>query len=116
MFDEPFLTGYDERIQSIILRTRELLLESIPGVVETRDSENLGFGISPGYKGLIFVITPHRDHVTLGIADGVDLPDPAGLMQGRGKRHRHVKLRHAAELDAPALRALISAAVAIKIG
>ena len=115
MVDDVFLTGFDERIQSIVLHARELFLASIPGVVETRDIENLGFGIAPGYRGLIFTITPHRDHVTLGIAEAVDLPDAEGLLQGSGKHHRHVKLWDTADLDAPALRALISAAVARKL-
>lgn len=36
--------------------------------------------------------------------------DPARLLEGSGKRMRHVKLRPGAEVDEPALRALIDAA------
>ena len=64
------------------------------------------------YKGLVFVVSAHRDHVTLGLAGGAALPDPAGLMQGAGKVHRHVKLRGAEDLARPELRALLTAALA----
>jgi hypothetical protein len=38
------------------------------------------------------------------------LADPAGLLEGTGKRMRHVKIRPGLDLDAPALEALIGAA------
>ena len=39
-----------------------------------------------------------------------ELADPAGLLEGKGKRMRHVKIRPGPALDAPALEALIAAA------
>jgi hypothetical protein len=38
------------------------------------------------------------------------LADPAGLLEGSGKRMRHVKLSPDREFDAAALRALIDSA------
>lgn len=38
------------------------------------------------------------------------LADPAGLLEGDGKRMRHVKLRFGGEVDVDALSALIVAA------
>lgn len=49
-------------------------------------------------------------HVGLGFFLGAHLPDPAGLLEGTGKRMRHVKLRPGATIDEDALRALIAAA------
>ena len=34
-----------------------------------------------------------RDHVNVGFFHGAFLPDTAGLLEGTGKRMRHVKLR-----------------------
>src|SRR5579871_1623967 len=34
-----------------------------------------------------------RDHVNIGFFHGADLGDPAGLLEGTGRRMRHVKLR-----------------------
>lgn len=49
-------------------------------------------------------------HVNLGFYEGASLPDPAGLLEGTGKRMRHVKLRWGQSLDEAALAALIAAA------
>ena len=49
-------------------------------------------------------------HANVGFFHGVDLPDPAGLLEGTGKRMRHVKLHPARPVDEAALRALIDAA------
>jgi len=53
-----------------------------------------------------------KAHVNVGFFLGSELPDPAGLLEGTGKRMRHVKLRPDAEIDADALSALIDAAYA----
>ena len=49
-------------------------------------------------------------HASIGFFFGASLPDPAGLLQGTGKRMRHVKLRFGQEVDPVALQALIAAA------
>lgn len=49
-------------------------------------------------------------HVNVGFFNGADLPDPSALLEGTGKRMRHVKLRPAAQVDAQALEGLIAAA------
>lgn len=52
----------------------------------------------------------HAAHVNIGFYRGADLPDPAGLLRGSGKRVRHVKLPAGEEVDEKALEALIQAA------
>ena len=49
-------------------------------------------------------------HVNLGFFHGAALADPAGLLEGVGKRMRHVKIRWGRPVDADALNALIAAA------
>ncbi|MEN9704707.1 MAG: hypothetical protein RLZZ393_586, partial [Pseudomonadota bacterium] len=49
-------------------------------------------------------------HVNVGFFQGTELPDPEGLLEGTGKRMRHVKLRPGVVVDAKALKALIRAA------
>lgn len=51
-------------------------------------------------------------HVNVGFFRGADLPDPAGLLEGSGKRMRHVKLKPGAAVNATALDALIVEAYA----
>lgn len=49
-------------------------------------------------------------HVNIGFFHGAALDDPAGLLEGAGKRMRHVKVRWGRPVDAEALNALIAAA------
>jgi len=49
-------------------------------------------------------------HVNVGFFQGASLRDPAGLLQGSGKRMRHVKLRWGEPVNETALHALILAA------
>ena len=49
-------------------------------------------------------------HVNLGFFHGAALDDPAGLLEGAGKRMRHVKVHWGRPVDAAALNALIAAA------
>ena len=49
-------------------------------------------------------------HVNVGFFHGASLADPAGLLEGSGKRMRHVKLRWGSPADDAALAALIAAA------
>jgi hypothetical protein len=109
-----FLSGFDSPAAAIARRASEVIIDLLPEAYISLDARNIGFGIGTGYKGLIFTVTPQRAHVTLGIAAGARLPDPAGLMQGEGKVHRHVKLRTEQDLDQPELIALMKAAVAAK--
>jgi hypothetical protein len=51
-----------------------------------------------------------RDHVNVGFLLGALLDDPAGLLEGTGKRGRHVKLWPDREVNEAALRGLIDAA------
>ena len=51
-----------------------------------------------------------KAHVNVGFFYGATLDDPARLLEGAGKRMRHVKLRPAQGLDADALNELVAAA------
>lgn len=51
-------------------------------------------------------------HVNVGFFQGASLPDAAALLEGQGKRMRHVKLFPGRPVDATALQALIESAYA----
>ena len=53
-----------------------------------------------------------KAHVNVGFFLGAELEDPAGLLEGSGRRMRHVKVRPGADLNVAGLRALIGAAYA----
>ena len=51
-----------------------------------------------------------KAHVNVGFFHGAALPDPARLLQGAGKRMRHVKLRPGTAADTASLHSLIETA------
>ena len=55
-------------------------------------------------------VNAFKDHVNVGFFFGALLKDPARLLEGTGKRGRHVKLRPGLAVDAAALAQLIDAA------
>lgn len=57
-------------------------------------------------------VNAFKNHVNVGFFYGSQLEDPAGLLQGSGKRMRHVKLKAGAACDAESLRNLIDTAYA----
>ena len=105
------LAAQDPAIGELAGAACELILELYPAAVVTVDGNDIGFGATAGYKGLVFTVAPHTKHVTMGFAGGASLPDPAGLLEGSGKVHRHHKLRSLADLERPELRALMAAAL-----
>jgi hypothetical protein len=55
-------------------------------------------------------VNSFKNHVNVGFFYGALLKDPAHLLEGTGKRMRHVKLKPGGEPNTAALRALIDAA------
>jgi len=55
-------------------------------------------------------VNTFRSHVNVGFFNGAALKDPAGLLEGSGKRMRHVKLKPGIEIDSSALTTLIHGA------
>lgn len=110
---EGWLAAAPAATAELARQTCALVADVLPDPVVTVDPDLVGFGTGPGYKGVRFTVSAHRAHVTLGIARGAVLPDPAGLMEGKGKVHRHVKIRETADLERPELRDLLESALAV---
>ena len=85
-----------ERMRGCGADVRELLHDGCP-VLCVADAP---FGYVNAFKA----------HAGVGFYYGAMLADPAGLLEGTGKRMRHVKLRPGKELDVDALSGLIEAA------
>ena len=95
---------------------RLVVLEDFPGGVETFDSADglLAIGTGSSMRDFSFAIIPHTAHVNLQLADGADLPNPDGRIEGTGKRVRHVKVRSVEDARAPWVHAAIAAQLAAR--
>jgi hypothetical protein len=109
-----FLGGYAPEVRNLALAARAFVLKAIPGAIEQVDAQAriIGYGFGPKYADTVCIIMPTKAGVNLGIAFAMELPDPQKILEGTGKLHRHVKLKQAADLEAPALKALLQAALA----
>lgn len=110
---DAFLATVPDPTGSLARAAAAKLRKLLPGAVESCEGGDVGFGVAAGYKGLVFTLTPQPEagHLTLGIANGALLNDPVGLLEGKGARHRHVRIASQAELDRPALDRLLLQAV-----
>jgi hypothetical protein len=103
-------------VAEIARALRTVISAAFPEAVETVDFPNklIAIGLSMKTRDLVFAIAPHSAHVNLQLADGVELPDPDGLIEGTGKRIRHVKVRSVEAAASPALRAIVDAQVGLR--
>ena len=92
----PFVETWFARMRECGSDVRELMHDGCP----TACVGDAGFGYVNAFK----------DHVNVGFFLGALLDDPAHLLEGTGKRGRHVKLRPGRDLDSAALATLIEAA------
>lgn len=110
------LAGHPDDLRAIELRLRELVLQAVPDAREIVDTGDglLAYALGPRMRDLLFAIIAHRSHVNLQLADGVELADPDGLVEGTGKRVRHVKCRSLDDCERPALHLLIKEQVTLR--
>src|SRR3990170_7293473 len=105
---EDFLEDYKPEVRNLALQLRDLVYEVDADVIEQIDkpAHLLAYGYAKTYTHLMCVIILYKDYVNLGFPRGIDLPEPEGLLDGTGKRARHVKIRTAAQIELPEVAAL----------
>jgi hypothetical protein len=105
-------------VADIARALRMTVLEGFPDAVETFDQADglLAIGTGRSMRNFSFAIIPHKAHVNLQLADGVDLPNADGRIEGTGKRVRHVKVRSVEDARASWVRAAIAAQLAHRSG
>jgi len=113
---EKLLEPHAPAVAEAARALRTVIAAAFPEAVEQVDFGNklLAVGKSMAMRDLAFAIIPHSAHVNLQLPDGVDLPDPDGLIEGTGKRIRHVKVRSVDAASSAAVRAIVDAQVALR--
>jgi len=123
---ESASTWIDQRIKDLadwrgttLAKVREIIHAADPDIVEERKWVKPS---SPGtpvfsHAGIVCTGETHKSVVKLTFARGAALPDPAGLFNGslNGNVRRAIDIHEGDKIDAPALKALIRAAVALNL-
>ena len=91
----------------IVTMLRALMREGAPHA-----TEQISYGI-PMWRGKwpLAWISPTKRDITFGFTFGVEFDDGFGLLKGKGKHARHVKIRKLADANQEALRSYIQQAV-----
>lgn len=112
------LEGHSPEVCELALKARQLVREIAPDAGEEIDwaANMLGCTFLPGtYRGLILAISPAKTYLSIILSKGVELLeeglDDKSLLEGTGKRARHIKVRNEEILSDPATRRLIEGAV-----
>ena len=107
-------------LRGIYLDIHRLVLETLPGVAYSVDCKDgmLSYGAKQfGYDGWgMAALSAHSKWVTFMFMRGVDLDDPEKLLEGSGKKMRHVKIHSPEQFkeNRSALLTLIEAASKLK--
>ena len=107
------LEPHSPQVRDVFGALRALARDVMPGANEQIDLPDrlLAFGFGPPggvrMRGLAVALIPHTAHVNVQLADGAQLDDPTGIVEGTGKRIRHVKCRSLDDVARPALRSLL---------
>jgi len=110
---DELLSAYDPTVREIALKLRDVILEEFPATIEQVDlpAKLIGYGYDRTYKGLVCGIALQKSYVNLMFSKGTEMPDPDGLLEGTGKRARHIKMRTLEDIDRASVRPMLAAAM-----
>lgn len=91
---EAFIRRAPRGLRGALRTLRQIVRETLP---EAREEIKWG---RPVYslRRIVCYLASGPDYVGLGFYRGTDLRDPRGLLEGDGKRLRHLRVRSAAEI------------------
>ena len=117
-FDE-LLERTEEHLKPILVGLRKLILAQDPEACEVvrLGDRAASYGIGPKRMSEAYVyILPYTNWVNLGFYHGVKFLKYSQLLQGKGKRLRHIKIRAIEELQEEELKKLLNKAIAERKG
>jgi hypothetical protein len=100
----------DERASALGLMARDWFTRMRDCGDDVRELVHDGCPVACVENAPFAYVNVFKAHVNVGFYLGAFLRDPAGLLQGSGKRMRHVKVRPGSEPDPAELSALIERA------
>ena len=92
---------------TVLQLNRLELKEMINQEIVDNPARVVGYGFGAGYKDMICTIILSKSGVKLGIVGSAAFPDPNGLLEGTGKRHRYVSLANPSDLKKPGIKSLL---------
>ena len=100
---EAFIRQAAPPVRPVLRELRKVVREALPGA-----REEIKWG-RPVYSLRVIVgyLSAAGDHASLGFYRGVELEDPRGVLEGGGKKLRHLKIYTQKEIRDPAFSHLL---------
>jgi len=92
----------------IIVSIRKIFLSANKELTEDIKYGGLVFNLSNALIGGIF---PYKEHISIEFSNGVDFPDPSGMLEGKGKKRRHLKIVKKQDIDAKNVEIFVAEAI-----
>jgi hypothetical protein len=112
---DSFIARFSPPVAKLTKAVLKTMRERLPGSVElVYDKANalaIGFGPDERASNIINSIAVYSNWINLYFFAGDHLPDPDGLLQGSGTTVRHIRITAIADLNRPAVKALMAAAL-----
>jgi hypothetical protein len=111
---DKLISEYNPAVRALAKKTRVLVINVFPDASEKTywGWSNTWYGLSEKTADAVFSISPMKEYVQLYFLRGTELSDPDELLEGAGKKLRHLNIRQAADLKRAALLRLMKRAVA----
>ncbi len=108
-----FLGQYDKEIAQNVMKLREIISATLPGIKEQVDlpAKMIAYIYGRRYSDMICTIIPSKTEIKLGFYKGTDLPDPQNLLEGTGKISRYVQIKTMEQIESSGIKGLIQNAL-----
>jgi len=115
---EKIIISYPQDVQDLARLVRRKIYDILPQVVEIvwERQKTAGYGTGPKKMTEHFCwIQLAKSHVNLGFNYGTELKDPHLLLEGTGKKYRHIKIRNKIQLDSKEVEEMLIQATSHKV-
>ena len=92
----------------IIKPIRKLFFGANKDITEDIKYRGLVFNLSNVLVGGIF---PYKEHISIEFSNGAEFPDPSGILEGKGKKRRHIKIIKKKDIDEKNVKDFVAVAV-----
>ncbi|MDR3572505.1 MAG: DUF1801 domain-containing protein [Anaerolineaceae bacterium] len=109
---EEYLKNFSPQVREISFGLRDLVRSLVPEADEIVYTGwgNIQYYFGSKTKSHFCAINPLKDRVDFFFLRATELSDPAGLLEGTGKKLRHIKVKTLSQVNNPAIDELILAA------
>ena len=107
---EQVFGSSSKEVQDIAKTIHSLIMELDKDVciVPRAGEKSVSYGIGTKKMSESYCyIMPQKNYVNLGFPHGAELPDPDSILEGTGKKYRHIKIRSKEQANADKIKSLI---------